>query len=138
MEVVMISLRHVLSVGLILAFSGAIASLGCTAEPDDPESTDESLATNGEDENIGEASQPITYNSGNCTCAASLTIRPAPGSNSVYCTVSQGTLVYAWWPPSGSWADVYVYHEQPWSGDTGCSGVRGWALKDYVSQLCCY
>jgi hypothetical protein len=101
-----------------VAFIAGCVVTGCSAE-----TTPEDF--NGTEETTAEASDAITYNAYNGSCARDLTVRTSPGGNTL-CTVGWGTCMYAYWPPSGDWVNVWV---------PAC-GVRGWVLKDYLSRNC--
>lgn len=111
-------------VASLVGLLGLVVIPGCTTE-NGTDSTDE-----GEEGDIAETRQAITYNEWNRTCAQSLTVRNAPAGQ-VIATLSKGTLVYPVWPPTGSWVKIYVLN----------SGISGWALKGengvvYISKSC--
>ena len=102
---------------------GSSGVLGCVGEY-----VDEDTSRKAED--VAELSQAITYDTVNGTCAESLTLYASPGGGAnCIDPISYGTDVWAYWPPSGEWADVYVF-------EGSCAGKRGWVLKDYVSTAC--
>jgi hypothetical protein len=113
----------------VLCVLGAVGAslLGCAPpEPGDP---DQPAAL----EDTAEAAQAISYNTWNYTCAESLSVRSSPGGAPDGTILTKYTVVHAYYPPSGAWADVQVCG---FGAGAPCGGHRGWVLKDYVSQNC--
>lgn len=121
---------------LALSFMSMVVA-GCMAGVEDgdlegSEATGEEGAVNESagDEEVGEAAQEIQPDAWNGSCAQSLSLRTAPnGGYACGHSINYGTLLWVY-SVSGSWAYVYV------GSSSGCAGMYGYVLKDYVSRNC--
>lgn len=106
---------------------GAMVVAGCGGVETEAEQAGQNQLSS----EIGTVEQAITYNNYNYVCAVDLTLRYQPGGQG-FCTLHKWDIVYAYYPPSGDYADVWVYS----SIDPNCVHRRGWVLKSYISRSC--
>jgi len=114
------------SMSAAVAVFGALLTVGCGGVEGN-----EAPASVIDGAEVATTAQAITYNDYNYVCAVDLWLRYQPGGDG-FCTLHKWDIVYAYYPPSGDYADVWVYS----SADPNCVNRRGWAMKSYISRSC--
>ncbi|WP_438007349.1 hypothetical protein WME89_00620 [Sorangium sp. So ce321] len=121
---------------LALSFVSMVVA-GCMSGVDDGEveggqvaGEESTLNESAGDENVGEAADAIMRDAWNGSCAETLSLRTAPnGGYACGYPIYYGTLLWVY-SVHDSWAYVYV------GSSSGCAGMYGYVLKDYVSRSC--